>query len=257
MPEYSPSVFSRIRTVSTLSYGVLKPATERQGRRLAKRLNVRRRVRLRETWPLPMGVCEYGQYLSMLPWTSRPPLTARGPFRAILFFLMLSIAASGIAVLPSLRIGVTSQGSQAMGVYHKSAIGSYGKGFVELLLALAAAKMSFTACEISGPIPSPSIRDTVYLPCQAVSTSLLHPPKPQCAPIELCCCSKALPLEPEDQKSLYGSVGVLTFEAFCPVNLATRSCCAAAYPLRLCWKFLSTCRPLQHRTPIVLLTCNM
>lgn len=29
---------------------------ERQGRRLAKRLNVRRRVRLSETWPLPTGV---------------------------------------------------------------------------------------------------------------------------------------------------------------------------------------------------------
>jgi hypothetical protein len=50
-------------------------------------------------------------------------LTARGPFRAILFFLMLSIAASGIAVLPSFRIGVTSQGSHLMGVCHMSAIG--------------------------------------------------------------------------------------------------------------------------------------
>lgn len=51
-----------------------------------------------------------------------PTLTARGPFRAILFFLMLSIAASGIAVLPSFRIGVTSQGSQVIGVYHVSAM---------------------------------------------------------------------------------------------------------------------------------------
>ena len=41
---------------------------ERQGRTLAKREKVRRRVRLRETWPLPMGV-------------------ARGPFKAIVFFL--------------------------------------------------------------------------------------------------------------------------------------------------------------------------
>jgi len=42
--------------------------------------------------------------------------TARGPLRAILFFLMLSMAASGIAVLPSLRMGSTLMGSQAMGV---------------------------------------------------------------------------------------------------------------------------------------------
>lgn len=41
---------------------------ERQGRTFAKRENVRRRVRLRETWPFPMGV-------------------ARGPFNAIVFFL--------------------------------------------------------------------------------------------------------------------------------------------------------------------------
>lgn len=46
-------------------------------------------------------------------------LTARGPLRAILFFLMFSIAASGIAVLPSLRMGVTSTDSQATGAYEK------------------------------------------------------------------------------------------------------------------------------------------
>lgn len=54
------------------------------------------------------------------PWShrtgeDREALTARGPFRAILFFLMLSIASSGIAVLPSLMIGVTSMGSQETG----------------------------------------------------------------------------------------------------------------------------------------------
>lgn len=42
--------------------------------------------------------------------------TARGPFRAILFLLMFSIAASGIAVLPSLMMGVTSTDSQVIGV---------------------------------------------------------------------------------------------------------------------------------------------
>lgn len=58
IPEYSPSVFSLIRTVSTPSYGVLYPAMERHGRTLAKRLKVRRRVKLRETWPFPIGVWE-------------------------------------------------------------------------------------------------------------------------------------------------------------------------------------------------------
>jgi len=45
--------------------------------------------------------------------------TARGPFRAILLRLMLSIAVSGIAVLPSLRMGSTLIGSHEMGVYHR------------------------------------------------------------------------------------------------------------------------------------------
>ena len=71
--------------------------------------------------------------------------TARGPLRAMKFFLTLSIAPSGITVRPSLSIGVTSTGSHLMGT-------------------LAAAKMSLTAWEISGPIPSPSIRVTAYLP---------------------------------------------------------------------------------------------
>ena len=44
-------------------------------------------------------------------------LTARGPLRATLFLLMFSMAASGMAVLPSLRIGVTSTDSQVMGVW--------------------------------------------------------------------------------------------------------------------------------------------
>jgi hypothetical protein len=86
---------------------------------LAKRLNVRRRVRLRETWPLPMGVYSHGQTCDAGGGGgSRIGVvnTARGPFRAILFFLMLSMAASGIAVLPSLMIGSTLMGSQVMGV---------------------------------------------------------------------------------------------------------------------------------------------
>ena len=53
IPEYSPSVFSRIRTVLTSSYGVLKPLIETHGLTLAKRLKVLRRVRFKDTWPLP------------------------------------------------------------------------------------------------------------------------------------------------------------------------------------------------------------
>lgn len=42
--------------------------------------------------------------------------TARGPLRATRFFLTEVIALSGIAVLPSLMIGVTSTDSHSMGV---------------------------------------------------------------------------------------------------------------------------------------------
>lgn len=72
-------------------------------------------------------------------------LTAKGPFRATKFRCTLSMASSGMTVLPSLSVGVTSTDSHSMGVF-------------------AAAKMSFTDCEISGPIPSPSISVTVYFP---------------------------------------------------------------------------------------------
>lgn len=43
--------------------------------------------------------------------------TARGPLRATRFFLTELIALSGIAVLPSLMIGVTSTDSHSMGAY--------------------------------------------------------------------------------------------------------------------------------------------
>jgi hypothetical protein len=87
---------------------------------LAKREKVRRRVKFRETCPFPIGV-------------------ARGPFRAILFFVTKrqlreeaggregepeAIASSGIAVFPSLRMGVTSTGSHRIGVYSYPPISS-------------------------------------------------------------------------------------------------------------------------------------
>ena len=70
IPLYSPSVFSRIKTVSTFVYGVRYPAIDRQGRTFAKSENVLRRVKFRDTWPFPMGV-------------------ANGPFNAIVFFLTI------------------------------------------------------------------------------------------------------------------------------------------------------------------------
>ncbi len=86
-----------------------------QGRTLAKRLKVRRRVKFSETWPLPMGVYEIISD-GKLVYASTGH-TARGPFRATKFFLTLSMALSGIAVLPSLRIGVTSTGSHSIGAW--------------------------------------------------------------------------------------------------------------------------------------------
>ena len=44
-------------------------------------------------------------------------LTARGPLRAIKFFLTLSMAASGITVRPSFSSGVTSTGSHSIGAW--------------------------------------------------------------------------------------------------------------------------------------------
>lgn len=83
------------------------------------------------------------------------------------------MAASGIAVLPSLRIGVTSTGSHLTG----ACIPSSASLFLRTLpaqnpLTFAAEKMSLTDWEISGPIPSPSMMVTVYFPCiQSVSVS--------------------------------------------------------------------------------------
>lgn len=53
------------------------------------------------------------------------PLTARGPLRATLFLSMLLMADSGMVVLPSLSTGVTSTGSQVMGVYASVSLRSW------------------------------------------------------------------------------------------------------------------------------------
>ena len=66
---------------------------------------------------------------------------ARGPLRATVLLRTLAMASSGMAVLPSLIMGVTSTSSHSIGVF-------------------AAVKISLTEREISGPIPSPGIRVT-------------------------------------------------------------------------------------------------
>lgn len=92
------------------------------GLTFANRPNVRRSVRFRETCPLPMGV-------------------AKGPLRAMLFFLMLLMEAVGMLDLPSTKTGCTSISSHSMGT-------------------LACEKILLTDSLISGPIPSPGMRET-------------------------------------------------------------------------------------------------
>jgi hypothetical protein len=100
---------------------------------------------------------------------------ARGPFKAILFFVTKrqlreevggreeepeAIASSGIAVFPSLRMGVTSTGSHRIGVYSYLPIST--------CRTLAASKIDLTLSAISGPIPSPGIKVTVYIPYSSI-----------------------------------------------------------------------------------------
>lgn len=90
-----------------------------------------------------------------------------------MFFLMFSMAASGMAVLPSLRMGVTSTDSQAMGVceercQNRAWDDEAGRRGREKRRTLAAAKMSLTDSAISGPMPSPSMKLTRWLPCKSV-----------------------------------------------------------------------------------------
>jgi peptidoglycan/LPS O-acetylase OafA/YrhL len=100
---------------------------------------VRLSVKLSDTWP---NFLEMHIYILFIPV---PIGVARGPLRATVFLRTLVMAASGIAVLPSLSMGVTSTGSHSIGT-------------------LDAAKIDRTESEISGPMPSPGISVTVYLP---------------------------------------------------------------------------------------------
>ena len=59
---------------------------------------------------------------------------ARGPLRAIVFFLMEATASAGIVETPSTIVGVTSTSSQTIGT-------------------LALVKIALTDSAISGPIP--------------------------------------------------------------------------------------------------------
>ena len=69
-------------------------------------------------------------------------------------FVPDAIAASGIAVLPSLRIGVTSTDSHLIGAY------SIINSVIDSRTTFAAAKIFSTDSDISGPIPSPGINVT-------------------------------------------------------------------------------------------------
>ena len=135
IPEYSPSVFSRMRTVSTLSYGVLNPLIETQGRTFAKRLNVRLRVKFNDTCPFPtiadLVIRIYTIIGDKLTWGCKRSCvgkrtirdrdesdeSVRPPFKATVFFLTDWIAFSGMTVLPPFNTGVTLTSSHCIGTY--------------------------------------------------------------------------------------------------------------------------------------------
>jgi len=82
--------------------------------------------------------------------------------------------------------------------------------------------MSLTATAISGPMPSPSIRLTVYLPCD------------NCQPVLRCAAMPHAAATPHvylsdfpDRGGGHGQSheagGLLTLESFWPLNLATAS----------------------------------
>lgn len=58
-----------------------------------------------------------------------------------------------------------------MGTYIVLARHALETGRFFFFVTFAAAKISFTDLEISGPMPSPSIRVTVYFPCSEIVVS--------------------------------------------------------------------------------------
>ena len=74
---------------------------------------------------------------------------------------MDSIVADGMTVFPSgVSCGVTSTGSHLIGAYYAELAAVFVVIGELAVRTPDAAKMSLTDWEISGPIPSPSIRET-------------------------------------------------------------------------------------------------
>ena len=74
---------------------------------------------------------------------------------------MDSMVADGMTVFPSgVSCGVTSTGSHLIGAYYVSSVFTFVATRGLVLRTPDAAKMSLTDWEISGPIPSPSIKET-------------------------------------------------------------------------------------------------
>lgn len=98
-------------TVFTLSKAVLKPWTLLQGRTLAYKLKVLRKVKLRETCPLPIGVARGPRNT-----INHEHLANDLPFSPILVFLICSIASLEIVVRPSgSNTGLTSTSCHDIG----------------------------------------------------------------------------------------------------------------------------------------------
>ena len=126
MPAYKSSVFSLTTTKSTLSKGVLIPSMFLQGRMFAYKSSSFLNLTLTERKPFPIGV-------------------VTGALSATPFFLILSITLFG-------------SGSPSV-----SATSAPAVCISQLIFAPALSKISTTASEISGPIPSPFIRVTLCI----------------------------------------------------------------------------------------------
>lgn len=140
-PLYSPSVFSLMVTRLTLSYLVLYPGMLKHGRTLANSCSSLRRVKLRDLWPLPMGVaigplspilCFCSSRLACLcnEYPCYSEACCRLTNTESKFSLLTKLLVRGSAVVPTLCSS-------------------------HWTLAPTALKTFFTDSAISGPIPSP------------------------------------------------------------------------------------------------------